>query len=266
MNLKNKIAEFNQRWDIQEEKTYEEEFGMFKTRVLNILINIDQHLPSDQKLLFCQFFALWDGTKVFDTLAKETNERKFYRILEVIFDLKIQTLSSSRGVLYSKEILLSLLRQAIDFSKVNLTFVENDNGEVIFYPKGEYLLDVELVNSVLSFLSGSDHDHFVDALHFYQDRIAIKSAESLRRAIEEFLRIQLKNQVGLKENISEIKNRFKEDGRPAQAKNIICYVLTCLDQFFNDESKHNDGDLNEGDNEFLIYQVALLLRYLSKSL
>ena len=117
------------------------------------------------------------------------------------------------------------------------------------------------------FLNKESQKHFVDALTFYLNfskTNAIKSAESIRRSLEEFLRFKLQNQKGLKENIIELQKRLKSDKRDSSLRNIIFHIFTYIDDYFNENSKHNDGNIENSENEFLIYQSGLLMRYIQK--
>ena len=138
------------------------------------------------------------------------------------------------------------------------------NGDVILYPKGEDKLDEKLVNETLSFLNSKSGTHFEQALKFYQSNNPVKSAESLRRTIEEFLRFKLNNNNGLDSNITELTKKLKDENNDIQVRNIISATLRHLDVYFNENSKHNDGDITEPENEFLIYQTGLLLRYINR--
>ena len=93
----------------------------------------------------------------------------------------------------------------------------------------------------------------------------IKSAESLRRSLEEFLRYKLKNNAGLKANITNLQNKLKQDKRDSIIRNIIGTVFTKLDEYFNENSKHNDGDIDETEIEYLIYQTGVLMRYVNNN-
>ena len=130
-------------------------------------------------------------------------------------------------------------------------------------------MDEKLVNDVLEFLPTESSGHFVSALKFYEEcgnENCIKSAESLRRALEEFLRFKLNNTMGLQQNIKETGKELKKRGGDAQIRNIIAQIFGYLDQYFNENSKHNDGEIDEPENEFLIYQIGLLMRYLNRIL
>lgn len=279
MNLKDKIKKFNQRWKIPNLNTNPgEEFSKFKVRVLNFMHDIDSHVSESSAAIFCRFLGIpekWHhdrfdpysrawGTNIKDRLIEENNETEFYKLLEIIFSLNIQSRSNYQETTYSKDILYAKLLQSLDFSDVNLATTKLENGGIIFHPKGEELLDKELVDKIMEFLNKNSNSHFVDALKFYQSKKYIKSAESLRRTLEEFLRFKLDNKKGLGENKVELGKALKTKKSDAQIRNIISQVLGYLDQYFNENSKHNDGELDDTENEFLIYQTGLLLRYINQ--
>lgn len=278
MNLKDKMDKFNKRWSITSTDSYEDSFKKFKTRILNIFENIDRHMTDESITAFCQYYGIkevWHtgmmdntwSTNISDRLISENNEKEFYKLIELIFSLDIRATMGygGHGYTYSKDILFRDVVKAIELSDVNVSITASD-GEVLLYPKGEEILDEELVNSPLSFLNKESVEHFIQALQFYQSKKHIKSAESLRRALEEFLRYKLKNTKGLNANITELQTKLKSDVRDAQVRNILGSTFSYLDQYFNDNSKHNDGDIDDSENEFLIYQTGLLTRYVDKNI
>lgn len=115
----------------------------------------------------------------------------------------------------------------------------------------------------LSFLNEKSNKHFEDALKFCKNKNPIKSAESLRRSLEEFLRYKLKNKAGLTENLRSFQKKLKAVSTP-EIRNIIFTVFNHLDEYFNEHSKHGDRNIEELENEFLIYQTGLLLRYINE--
>lgn len=277
MNLKDKMKKFNQRWGIENDESYEESFKKFKTRILNIMKDIDSKVTEKSISEFCRFYGIpehWEYARIGDgkwseniinRLIGENDEKEFYKLLEVIFALDILGLRGYGGrIEYSKETIYGEVCQAINWSNVNVATAIIKEGEIIFYPSGEELLDEDIVNQVLSFLNQESNTHFKDALKFYKDKKWVKCSESLRRAAEEFIRFKLNNKNGLAANISEIGKWLKNEKAPAQARNIVSQTLGYLDQLFNENSKHNDGDLGEEDAEFLIYQVGLILRFIEK--
>lgn len=278
MNLKERMQKFNKRWNIVSTDSYDEAFKKFRTRVLNIFQGIDLHLTDASITEFCQYYGIterWQSqpygdhtwsTNVIDRLNEENDEKEFYRLIELIFSLDIiSTVGYDRRYTYSKDILFRDIVNAVELSDVNVSVTASD-GEVILYPKGEKKLDEELVNSPLSFLNNESAEHFVQALQFYQSKKYIKSAESLRRSLEEFLRHKLKNSKGLDANIADLQKQLKSDKRDPQVRNILFQVFNYLDQYFNENSKHNDGDINDSENEYLIYQTGLLMRYINRNI
>lgn len=276
MDLKTKMQEFNKRWKVVDSEDYEQSFKKFKIRILNILKDIDKHVTRESISLFCQFYGIeevWHtqrygdyswSTNIIDKLTRENNEVEFYKLLQIIFSLDIVSRADYSGAnTYSKNILFKKVQEAINFSNVNLSVSVAKDGEIIFYPKGEELLDRELVNKALDFLDEKSNKHFVDALHQYQIKKYVKSAESLRRSVEEFLRFKLDNNKGLKENISEFQKQLKGNKIDSNIRNIIFQIFNCLDQYFNENSKHKDGDIDDNECEFLIYQTGTLLRYIN---
>lgn len=280
MNYKDKIRDFNKRWDIQDSLTHEEEFEKFKNRVLNLFKNIDNVITTEGGVQFCQVLGVRQKSVeeffgedhpdngIYKTLKSESNEKRFYLLLEIIFTLPF------RGIDYftkfpispSRNTLIEGLNQAIDLSDVNVKLIVR-NREVILVPAGEKFLDSNLVDRVLSFLDEKSESHFVESLKFYmkaKPKNSIKSSESLRRSLEEFLRFKLNNGKGLAANIKELMVKVKDDRRDPAIRNIIFQTFSYLDQYFNENSKHNDGDISKAENEFLIYQTCVLMRYVNE--
>lgn len=277
MNLKNRMENFNKRWNIEYNESPEVAFSKFKIRALNVLQDVNSHLTEKSISDFCLFYGIqevWESDHFGDRtwnnnvtlrLEYENNPIEFYKLLEIIFSLDIKgTIGHDRQYSYSKEILLGKMIEAVNYSSVDVSVVVKSN-EILFYPKGEEILDQKLVNLPLSFLSKESGEHFVQALQFYQDKKHVKSAESLRRSLEEFLRFKMKNQKGLKANIDDLSKKLKNDRKDSQVKNIITQTFGILDQYFNENSKHNDGDIDDSENEFLIYQSGVLMGYINKN-
>lgn len=269
MNMKDKIKAFNQRWEIPEETEPSALFAEFKTRVLNVFRDVDKHILPHSDERFCQIFGIDYREReghpyILIQLKSAVNEVEIYRIIEVIFSLRIH--DNSRFNPRTTDYYYRQVSEAFDLSGVNAVMVEHADHGVIIVPVGEAKLDEELVNPALSFLDDSSNGHFVSALRLYQQKNWIRSAESVRRSLEEYLRKKLNNKAGLKANITALRDILKNEKSPAQIRNILNTAFSHLDQFFNENSKHNDGELDEADAEFLIYQAALLMRYIEKAI
>lgn len=272
--IKQKMEDFNKRWNVASTQSYANEFKIFKTRILNTLQDVDANIPDEGITKFCNLVGItakWKftvqtqySTNIFDTFMLEENEKEFYRLIEYLFLLPFNFPSSFNDDFDSyRENYYLLIKEVIDYSKVNVRILKNGD-DILLCPKGEDLLDEELVNEVMTFLNQQSNNHLIEALKFYENLNGVKSAESLRRSLEEFLRYKLNNIKGLKNNISELQRRMKEDNRKPQIRNIITQVFKYLDQYFNENSKHQDGEIDEAENEYLIYQVGVLMRYINK--
>lgn len=147
MDINKNLSEFNKRFDFIEDSSYEEEFKKFKARVLNILKYIDRYTSAEGIRLFCQILGIpekWNSPpygesyseNIINSLLKEDNEKKFYRLLQIIFSflpIEISRFTSREKLIYQ-------ISQAIELSNINLSITVKKE-EVIFYPKGETTLD-----------------------------------------------------------------------------------------------------------------------------
>jgi hypothetical protein len=279
--IKTKLEEFDKRWDIIENSEYEVEFNKFKTRIINLLnskkssFNIFPAGNYTEK-----FFQIWGLIYLYDYnhdcnfdkylipfFLEEKNEKIFYKKIQSVFYLpeKRDNIYTEKSKLFI-DVFYYEISDILSYSYVNL-FITRNETEVILYPKGEKEFDEKIVNEILKFLNPDSNQHFTESLKFYlegTDRSFIKSAESLRRTLEEFLRFKLQNNKGLDANIKEIMTLHKRDGKDKQIRNVINNVFDYLDSYFNENSKHQDGDIDENECEYLIYQTGVLLRYINK--
>ena len=74
-------------------------------------------------------------------------------------------------------------------------------------------------------------------------------------------KFSLKSQFLVNSNIKELQERLKIKNTKSLIRNAIFQIFNNLDQYYNENSKHRDGDIDEYENEYLIYQTALLMRY-----
>lgn len=271
------MEEFFKRWNFETQKNPREEYKKFLARISNVMAK-NEELIFKITPDFCQKMGIIYPSKISEYIVKLYDELEFFFSLQVILDLlanyvqpKSATnpnlpkwlLNNTAGV-DKVRICIEDLLEAINISDINLTSSSLENDQIILHPRGERLLDEELVNQVLSFLDSKSNKHFIESLEFYSKNNATKSAESLRRCLEEFLRFKLKNEKGLQANIQELQKPLKSEDK--QIRNIIFATFNHLDQYFNENSKHKDGEIDETENEFLIYQLGTLLRYINRTL
>jgi hypothetical protein len=276
--IKTKLEEFDKRWEIVNEIDYGKEFKKFKIRFMNFLKKYISSLTIKYGNEYCKILGIniserdlnpysYTPDTIIKSFEDENNEKNFYRKIQILFYLpeKVKDNSSSKRLIFY-DVFFFELKEILTYSKINLELL-NINDEVVLHRKGEILLDEKLVNEVLKFLNPESKKHLIESLKFYleeNDRSYIKSAESLRRTIEEFLRFKLQNKKGLDANIKELAVIHKKDDKDKQVRNVINNVFIFLDTYFNENSKHQDGDIDENECEYLIYQTGVLLRYINK--
>lgn len=273
MNLSEIIDDFKLRWNITDDKLGFESFEKFRIRIINTFRSIDNYITPEGIRNFCNAVGIeqrWEwnsqttwSENIIGALKNERDLVKLTFMIELIFSLPVNKESDFNKV----DLILHEFQEAIKISNVNIT-VSKINGKTIVYPKGEELLNKELIEQVFSFINAESGKHFIEALKSYNKRTKedfIKSSESIRRSLEEYLRYKLKNNKGLDGNISELGKQLKENSADSEIRNIILQNFKYLDKYFNENSKHNDGEIGEKEVEFLLYQTGLLMRYISQA-
>jgi len=276
MDLVNKVKEFNKRFNIQSDSNARAEFIKFKNRIDNTmeyLINDTANIELIKlNLKYSNVLGVkadHQSTHISSNLKlsflKEMDEIIYYQKINAI----IIALQENRHTSNLSFFLISL-GEALQLSTVNLRVkYDKENDYYMLLPQGQRELDSVLVDQPYSFLDTQSRLHFLEAIKYYQknslqDRV--KSAEQLRRTLEEFLKFKLNNTKGLDANIKDLQKKLKNDGRDPQVRKTISTIMNYLDQYFNENSKHADGDINESECEFLIYQTGVFLRYVDKSI
>ncbi|MFA7361774.1 MAG: hypothetical protein WC139_12135 [Candidatus Kapaibacterium sp.] len=274
--IKQKLEEFDKRWNIINDLDYQTEFEKFRLRIINLLNTNRLLITSEYLKKFCQIWALeynedlylstiFQNT-VINSSKTENNEKHFYKLIQSLFYLPDEGWYNR----YSNEMkyitdLFDIIQDIVNYSNINLS-VSINNFNVILYPKGEKELDEKLVNQVLSFLNPDSNTLFKEGLTSYlevTDRSFIDAVDKMRRTLEEFLRFKLSNKKGFKENIKELNTIHKADKKDKQIRNIIINVFNYLDEYFNENTKHKDGDIDDNECEYIIYQTGVLLRYIN---
>lgn len=270
MNLYKEFNNINNRWGIEGDSDYDK-FNRFKLNIQDCLFGIDKYIHEISAEKFCKLYGKkrwthWDSVShkndvVKDKLNEENVHNKFFCLIEIIFLLGFVSLNK-------KIQLANEIKEIVDFSGLDLCVNVKKDGRIILYKKGEELLDEKITDKILSFLESDSEYHFTEALKYYKKEETIKSAENLRRSLEEFLRLKLNNKTGLQGNIPKLRKLFESEKEiNSEIKTLTTHNLSFLDHhFFNNNSKHNNGKIDEIENEYLIYQVALLMLYIEKKI
>lgn len=270
--LKKKMDNFIKRWHYESSTSPEEAFRKFRTSILESFQDIDSHITDYSAIQFRRILGIEAEYKgniwmesysctIHQTLNKTLDPYEFYRIIELIFSLEFITQ-------HFKESYYEDLLNIITLQNVPIRIVISKDMGLLLFKKGEKYLDEKVVDSTLSFLDIKTRYHFEEALKEYEKAKPenyIKSCEQLRRTIEEFLRFKLNNTKNLNANIQELQSRVKDKVDP-QIRNMMFNLISYLNQFFDSNSKHQDGNINDSENEFLIYQVASFMLLVEKVL
>ncbi|CEK10134.1 hypothetical protein [Legionella hackeliae] len=276
MEFKGRREQFFNRFGIEYSMLGDEATEFLKNGIKNSLENIDMKLSEEQTRNYCNQFGYSVtfkygpggkyGNNIFECITEEKNFHVYLFKLESLFycNFSYDFHGNKRNLV--KENLYKEIKEIFINSTLDLLFVNSKNDYFIM-PSGSKYLDEEIVIKVLKFLNKNAHSHFITALKLYSQRSSesyIKSAESVRRTLEEQLREVFNNQKGLESNIKELDQKLKSLSKPNEIKSISHKFFDALDKLFNNHTKHNDGDINEAECELIILQAGLLLKYIDK--
>jgi len=275
MDIAKRVSHFNKRWEIIKDEDHQQNFEQFKIRILNDFEDIDELVTEEGIADFCRAFGIRKyryhpdfpvgkikNKNIFAKLSSITDERELYFAIDQILNLTFPSLFDFRQLIKS-------LKESIQLSGLHVQLLHDDEEGYFLSPSGEKEFDQKLVNEVLPFLNPESRKHFVEALRLSMEKTpksSIKSAESVRRFLEEFLRYKLSNDKGLSSNIVEAGKKLKLNKSADSFINSIMQFFKYMDDYFNKNSKHNDGDIGEAENEYLIYQAGVLARYIHQKL
>lgn len=277
MDIAKRVSHFNKRWEIIKDEDHQQNFEQFKIRILNDFEDIDELVTEEGIADFCRAFGIrkyryhpdfhFRADKIiFAKLLSITDERELYFAIDQILNLKF---TIRYGIQDQCRQLIKSLKESIQLSGLHVQLLHDDEEGYFLSPSGEKEFDQKLVNEVLPFLNPESRKHFVEALRLSMEKTpksSIKSAESVRRFLEEFLRYKLSNDKGLSSNIVEAGKKLKLNKSADSFINSIMQFFKYMDDYFNKNSKHNDGDIGEAENEYLIYQAGVLARYIHQKL
>ncbi len=262
MNLSEFDKKFNREFGLKERKST---FEAFKNRILNVIPDdIDLNITLEGRFEFCQFYGIQYDRRspiakyILPRLKEESNELEFIKLVALIFNLPWSG-GEKKYYAYCMGII-----EALKLSKLPYRTMMDDVFLIV--PAGNKKLDEELVGPVFSFLDSKSKKHFIEVYKNLLEKKYISVAESLRRSLEEFLRFKFKNGKGLAVNIAELGKLLKTNKVASDIRSIICQTFKYIDSYFNENSKHKDGDITMEDAFFLVYQVANLMHYINNKI
>lgn len=277
MDFYNLREDFFNRFGLDFSMTQNEGGEFIRIGVKNILTDIDLKLTKNEIIKFCSQFGfetkfstqhflgakqIFRGFNIYNCINAEGNFTLYLFKIQSLFNLNFQKNFFESEQSNIKNELYDNIRNLFINSNLPLNFICANNIYII-KPSGSKFLDDELIVKPLKFLETKSNQHFVDALNLFTQKNYIKSLESCRRTLEEYLRFFFKNKQGLERNINNLKDYFKiEKKEVKQIKQILFDFFNYLDKFYNENSKHDDGDVDQAICELIILQTGLLLKYL----
>jgi hypothetical protein len=261
---------FFERWSLTKQ---EDNFPVILQRVLNECTDFFIAFSSDPDYLrlFCTLLGKslpdWRddrAQKLYQPIAKTKDIIELAYLLQMLFNI----LKHFENYQAMKELKLNLLK-VLDITVNPPFFLDTDivNGEINIYKSGAELLDQELVNYCLHWLTKYPEVRmlFSKALKSYsKDNLTDVEARSvyddLRASLEKLIKLILGNSDPLEKNRKIIAQWLTDKGVHTNVVAIFKHIMNQYIEFMND-AKHVNK-YNSNDLEFMIYQTAIMMRML----
>jgi hypothetical protein len=165
-----------------------------------------------------------------------------------------------------------------DLSTVPISVLIDNNGICTFHPRGDKILDKNLVTDVVKDITDNPHALYIQALTQYNCKQYNDSADNLRKALEAWLKQSLgsnteqSNIEGIaKGTLQKILN--EKFGKTNHHQFITSFIMlfSSYMNIHNKQIKHpkpeqQNSEINEAELEFLLYQTGALIRFTDKML
>lgn len=132
-----------------------------------------------------------------------------------------------------------------------------------FYPSGIPILDKRVINDVLNFLEKypKAHKEFSEALeYFIKNNNYRDCVDKTRLGLEIFLKELLNNDKSLENQLECIGNFLKNHNIHKEICNLFKNLLDTYKCLQNDNAKHDSGDFQKEEVEFLFYLCGSFIR------
>jgi hypothetical protein len=259
---------FNQRFGIT--STIEDEKQKFINRVEDAIF---KPIQSDYHSIYGEFFKV---LCVVEGLSYQTVQGKwnsfnrsnvppihFLTDNDFIKTLRILTyiLSYVNFAAVTKENVTMMVEKFIENSEVDLG-IEFTDGD--FYPKGEELLDKELIDSALDSLKKypEQNKRIKNALKHYSAKELESTLSECYLAMEGLCRVIFSNNKTLDNNKSQLLTYLKLS---QEWKSILSNYIVFIHEYGRHASK-NQKNIRETEVEACLYQTCLLIRLIAKDL
>lgn len=184
----------------------------------------------------------------------------WFQILELVANSIPRTDDCSRQYVFVQEIAI-----ALKLSGVNAVICV-DGDEYKFFPYSEAFLDKPMVIDVINWLNSYEkaqkqyRQALNDMLKGKYDRQVV---DSLRLALELFLKQFLKNDKSLENQTKDLGAYLKGKKLSTEVKNMFFKLIDCYAKYNDSHAKHDDS-VDENEVEFLLYLTGSFIHFLIK--
>jgi hypothetical protein len=256
----------NERWNIN--YTTEEQFAQFRFRLNKPMQETPMFLFSDTQLDIFHFLM---GRSV----VPKSRHTKLSKILDTAKTLpdyatKLQAIFETCkrvGHPDDTDRLYKVIEICLSYTPQVGIAIKKVDSEVIIYPSGAELLDSNVVNSTLSWLSDYPDvlKSFSTALELYMEGDESRQRnllDNLRLSIEQLLKEVLGNNKSLENQQRELGIWLKAKGVHQQVTNLYSQLLFGPFRIYQNETVKHAGEYREQDVEFMIYLSGTFMRLL----
>lgn len=280
--MKRKLQRHYERWNIEVDR--KEQFRRLKNRILLGVDNVVGHYLADDDEADEEFalilgaepriresyriedtlgsFPSFGGTHVHKAIRESLDLESLVTALQVLFIvLEKHGYSDETDELAEKLREIAKLSPGMDFR------VSTKGKSVIFAPSGAVLLDKEVVNQDLDWLSDYPRvlKPFEQALRTYSkdDKDNYRGLfDNLRFALEQLLRIVLSNKKSFDNQERPLLLWLSERGVHQQVLNMYKQLLFGPYRIYHNDAVKHGEEYTEDEAEFMIYLTATFMRLL----
>lgn len=286
-DIKNKIDNFNKRFNVIDTDNNEQKFKnlvlnaivkilnvniqnsdletyllkyMFITNTKNIIVKESRLLPSLS--IFGETINPNDSL-IYSKIRDEIDFSKVIYYIQLLFWTDISIINNK-----DKKLLYDNIKEAIELSNVNIRLKcvtdSNSNAQYIFYPRGAKELDNKLVNDVAVWLIKypKSQQKFISSLEKYQNNGDIRNIiDDSRLSLEFLLKNLLKNDRSLENNSKEILIWLRSKNVQPNIISMYKYLIELYIKYQNDTTKHNEK-CKKQEIEYILYLTGSFMRFL----
>jgi len=245
-------------------------YKFFKTRMINFLDGLGGDCPPLFSIKEYFHFCVQVGLDFKENPYESEYYHKVLSVLKDCYDIEtflayyiffLMCFEDVKDKQTTKEELTRLLKNSLVLSRIPYEIFD-DEGNMFIFPKGAKELDDALISKPLEWLKDypKAHSTFSRALRQYANGEHTRDvADNFRKALEEFFREFLHNEIDLENNRSLICSYLKEKGSDANLTNMLQPLIDGYKKINDAQVKHKDT-FDPKFLEFIMYQTGLFIR------